>query len=244
MTNLLPKSITKSILFATIPATCIAQSLMIDDFLVPSPSLKVNINPQESTSFTLSNSGTIGGTRGVTLTNNYPSPGIRSSLYFSDSPTIIGSGRLNSASLSLPTGGGVTGDVDLSFIYDANGTGLGANLTAYPEIAFLWEGDHHGFNNSSFVSLTLEDSLGNTHAEIFSYPVMANENYFIETLKWDTDDFSNAGVNITDVDKITLHINTDASADYTFSSFTLIPEPSSVLVMTLSCGAFLFRRKR
>lgn len=221
-----------------------AQTLTLDDFLVPPIGFKADLNPQSSTSFTLANPGSIGGTRAVTFTNNYSS-GSFSSLNFNSVPfTSSASGRQNGATISLPAGGGPSGDVDLEFVYFANGAGLGVDLTIYPEIALLWEGDHHGFQNSSSVSLALEDSLGNTHTETFSYAAGTPNVYFIETLRWNLNEFANEGVNLSDIDKITLLVNTDGSADYQFSSLIAVPEPSSVLMMVLSCGAFLFHRRR
>lgn len=219
-----------------------AQSLMLDDFLSDNFVI-LDTAPQATENASMSNSGTIGGTRDVRITNNYPvsAPGFRG--IFSDTPFSSGkSSRDIGTTLNLPTGGGTNGDVDWVFTYNANGAGLGANLTKYPTIELLWEGDHHGFLNGSFVSLMLEDSLGNTHTETFSWNAGIPNQVFVETTVWDLSLYSNAGVNISDVDAIVFAGNTDGSADYAFSGLTAVPEPSAVFVAMLSV-VFLARRR-
>ena len=230
---------------ACLTSTTMAQTLTIDDFLTTPIASVVNLAPQSSTSYTLASPGALGGTRAVSFTNNYDLSVDSTLVFFTSTVTSNGSGRQIGGAIATPSPGSNPSDVDLEFVYFANGAGLGADLTPYPEIALLWEGDHHGFGNDSSVSLTLEDSLGNPHTETFSWAAgIPNDDMFVETLRWDLNKFDNEGVDLSDVDKITLSINTDHSADYAFSSLALVPEPSTSAMAALSFGVFLTRRKR
>lgn len=221
-------------------------TLLIDDFSASgSAPVVLDALPGETLMGLYASSGTIGGFRDVVFTNNYQGSSSSKWVFF-DTPIVSSlGGNLVAGALSTPVTVTNADDVDWTFTYDANGTGLNADLSLYSEIVLSWEADHVGLNNDTSMSITLTDGTGGFHTSPITWRSPEDEAHdLILNTSWSLNDFVAAGVDISDIESIQWSGNSDASADDVYGSLMLVPEPSTFLLAGMGTVLLLLLRRR
>lgn len=221
-----------------------AQTLVIDDFSSPGPSSQfLGAFGGSPDSALFASPGALGGFREVNLMNNFPVTTNRVAWLFSASPSpSLLTGNPLAGLLSSDTGG----RAEWSITYDGNGSGLGVDLSSFSSFVLSWEGDQDEFEFDTSMTITLTDSQSRSASSTVLWQAGQMLPSRALDTSWALSDFSAAGtgIDLSDIDSIRWSGVGDESMDASFSSLRAIPEPSSLLLIGIGAGAFVFSSRR
>ena len=159
--------------------------------------------------------------------------------------TVYGSSRsgagLEMADSSLIANGGRRNWSIVELTYDADGAGLNLDLSSYTKISLDISFEHVGLGRSTIFNVTLNDGE-NTKTVTKTWDVeQYNVNKPVDFL---LSDF--AGIDLDSIQSLMINMESDWSGQYEvfelFASDELIPEPATIVLLSL--GVLLFVRKR
>ncbi|MEO8602078.1 MAG: hypothetical protein ABI629_05830 [bacterium] len=119
-----------------------------------------------------------------------------------------------------------------SLFYDANGAGLGADLSALSAIRIRMNPDPAAvFGAGMPVSVTLVDMANNTHTETVTLTVP-----FSQFVQFPLSDFSSAGVSLTTIKSILVDVDPQAAGDIDFNFISVVTDPATPTVTATRTG--------